>query len=115
MAFAVGFTPSWGFVPVATLIGLVLFEWLIPEESQPLNIEMEEFLASFQQETVEKVNIDSILLCPGFAHNEVAEIVEAAGGNVAVAVAVARGDGPSGRVSKAARVREGYMGKKKEN
>jgi hypothetical protein len=52
---------------------------------------------------VEKKNIDSVLLCPGFTHSDVAEIVEAAGGNVAVSVA--RGDGPSGKVSLAARKR----------
>jgi len=57
---------------------------------------------------VEKEDIDSVLLCPGFTHSDVAEIVEAAGGNVAVSVA--RGDGPSGRVSLAARKREGYSG-----
>jgi len=62
------------------------------------------------QDFVEKKKIDSVLLCPGFTHGDVAEIVQAAGGNVAVAVA--RGDGPSGKVSLAARRREGYMGKK---
>jgi len=62
------------------------------------------------QDFVEKRNIDSVLLCPGFTYSDVAEIVEAAGGNVAVSVA--RGDGPSGKVSLAARKREGYLGKK---
>ena len=62
------------------------------------------------QDFVEKRKIDSVLLCPGFTHGDVAEIVQAAGGSVAVAVA--RGDGPSGKVSLAARRREGYMGKK---
>jgi hypothetical protein len=40
----------------------------------------------------------------------VAEIGAAAGENVAVSVA--RGDGPSGKVSLAARKREGYLRKK---
>ncbi len=62
------------------------------------------------QDFVEKRKIDSVLLCPGFTHSDVAEIVQAAGSNVAVAVA--RGDGPSGQVSLAARKREGYLGKK---
>ena len=61
---------------------------------------------------VEKENIDSVLLCPGFTHSDIAEIAEIAGGNVAVSVA--RGDGPSGKVSLAARKREGYMGKKEK-
>jgi hypothetical protein len=59
---------------------------------------------------VKKKNIDSVLLCPGFTHKDVAEILGATGGNVAVSVA--RGDGPSGKISLAARKREGYPGKK---
>lgn len=58
------------------------------------------------REFVEGENIDSVLLCPGFTHGAVAEIARAVGDNVAVSVA--RGDGPSGRVSSAARRREGY-------
>jgi len=61
------------------------------------------------QAYLEKRNIDSVLLCPGFTHSDVAEIVRATGGNVAVSVA--RGDGPSGKVSLAARKREGYLTK----
>ena len=61
---------------------------------------------------VEMENIDSVLLCPGFTHSDVAEIVGVAGNNVAVSVA--RGDGPSGKVSLEARKREGYLGKKKK-
>ena len=53
---------------------------------------------------VKEEGIHSILLCPGFTHGDVAEIVEAVGKDVAVAVA--RGDGPSGRVSAAVRKRE---------
>ena len=54
----------------------------------------------------EDENIDSILLCPGFTHKDVAEIVDATGGKVAVSVA--RGDGPSSRISAEARRREGW-------
>jgi len=56
---------------------------------------------------VEREKIDSILLCPGFTHNDVAEIAGLAGNSVAIAVA--RGDGPSGNISLAARRREGYL------
>jgi len=59
---------------------------------------------------VEKENIDSVLLCPGFTHSDTAEIAQTVGEKVAVAVA--RGDGPSGKVSLEARKREGYFGKK---
>ena len=53
---------------------------------------------------VKEEGIHSILLCPGFTHRNVAEIAEAVGGNVSVAVA--RGDGPSSRASAEARRRE---------
>jgi hypothetical protein len=62
---------------------------------------------------VKKEKIDSILLCPGFTHIDVAEIARAAGSNVAVAVA--RGDGPSSKVSLEARRREGYLSKRAED
>ena len=53
--------------------------------------------------------IDTILLCPGFTHSDVAEIYNALDGQVGVAVA--RGDGPSNKVSAQARGREGYAKK----
>ena len=59
---------------------------------------------------IDKENIDSVLLCPGFTHSDVADIVKAVGNNVAVSVA--RGDGPSGRVFLEARKREAYPGKR---
>ena len=59
---------------------------------------------------VEQEHIDAVLLCPGFTHSDVAEIAKAAGDGVAVCVA--RGDGPSNRVSLAAMKREGYPSKK---
>ena len=61
-------------------------------------------------ELVEKEQIDSILLCPGFTHRNVAEIVEATGNKVAVVVA--RGDGPSGKIVQAAFQRAGYVQRK---
>lgn len=44
-----------------------------------------------------KEKIDSVLLCPGFTHKDVAEIFEALGNKVAVCVS--RGDGPSGMIT----------------
>jgi len=46
---------------------------------------------------VKEEGVQSIVLCPGFTHRMVAEIAEAVGSKVSVAVA--RGDGPSSRVS----------------
>ena len=52
---------------------------------------------------VEEHQIDSILLCPGFTHLDVAEIFEAFDGKVGVSVA--RGDGLSGLIAAKARAR----------
>ena len=51
-------------------------------------------------------SIEAILLCPGFKHCDVAEIFEVLEGKVSVNVA--RGDGPSGRISAVARNKAGY-------
>ena len=44
-----------------------------------------------------KDKIDSVMLCPGFANRDIAEIAEAVGEGVGVNVA--RGDGPSTRIA----------------
>ena len=59
---------------------------------------------------VKEEGVHSILLCPGFTHTDVAEISEAVGENVGVFVA--RGDGPSNRVSMRIRRREGLVGRR---
>jgi len=51
-------------------------------------------------------SIEAIILCPGFKHGDVAEIFEALEGKVSVNVA--RGDGPSGKISAEARKKAGY-------
>ena len=56
---------------------------------------------------VREENIHSILLCPGFTHTDVAKIREAVGENVAISVA--RGDGPSNRISMEVMKREGWF------
>jgi len=50
-----------------------------------------------------KHQLDSIMLCPGFTHNDAAEIFESLNGKVGVFVA--RGDGPSSQISAQARQR----------
>jgi len=62
------------------------------------------------QKLVKEEGVHSILLCPGFTHRDVAGIAEAVGENVGVAVA--RGDGPSSRVSREVMKREGWFSKK---
>jgi len=51
--------------------------------------------------------IESILLCPGFTHRDIAELVEATENKVAVCVS--RGDGPSSRISQEALKRAGFF------
>jgi len=61
------------------------------------------------QNLVREEGIHSILLCPGFTHENVAEIAEAVGGNAGVFVA--RGDGPSSQITKAVMEQEGWFSK----
>jgi Family of unknown function (DUF6506) len=61
------------------------------------------------QNLVKQEGIHSILLCPGFTHENVAEIAEAVGGNVGVFVT--RGDGPSNRITQEVKEREGWFPK----
>ena len=56
---------------------------------------------------VKEEGVHSILLCPGFTHQNVAEISEAVGENVGVSVA--RGDGPSSKMAKEVMKREGWF------
>lgn len=56
---------------------------------------------------IEKEKIDAVLLCPGFTHIDVAELVKIAEGKASVCVA--RGDGPSSKISQAAKIREKYF------
>ena len=51
--------------------------------------------------------IESILLCPGFSHKDIAEIVSATENKVSVCVA--RGDGQSNRISQEALKRAGFF------
>lgn len=46
---------------------------------------------------VDEEGIHAVMLCPGFTHRDVAEIVETVGPNVSVNVA--RGDGPGNRIA----------------
>ena len=56
---------------------------------------------------VREEGIHSILLCPGFTHQNVAEISEAVGKTVGISVA--RGDGPSSKITKEVMKREGWF------
>ncbi|MEO0114171.1 MAG: DUF6506 family protein [candidate division WOR-3 bacterium] len=62
------------------------------------------------QEMVKKEGIQSILLCPGFTHLDIAEIKKVVGKNVGISVA--RGDGPSNRIALKAMEKEGWFTKR---
>jgi biotin synthase-related radical SAM superfamily protein len=59
------------------------------------------------EEFVKKEGVQSILLCPGFTHTDIAEISEAVGENVGIFVA--RGDGPSNKISMEVMISEGWF------
>ena len=54
---------------------------------------------SVAKEMYDKEKIDSIILCPGFTHTDVSGIFQALQGKVGITVA--RGDGPSNKISQA--------------
>ncbi|MFZ3386118.1 MAG: DUF6506 family protein [Candidatus Hydromicrobium sp.] len=62
------------------------------------------------KKVVKEEGIQSIILCPGFTHKNIAEISEAVGENVGVLVA--RGDGPSNRISMEVMRSEGWFSEK---
>ncbi len=59
------------------------------------------------REFVDQRNIDSVLLCPGFANKDIADIQDTVGADVGVSVA--RGDGPSGKLAMAAMQKAGWF------
>ena len=54
---------------------------------------------SVAKEMYDKEKIESIILCPGFTHTDVSGIFQALQGKVGITVA--RGDGPSNKISQA--------------
>jgi len=62
------------------------------------------------KKVVKEEGIQSIILCPGFTHKNIAEISEAVGENIGVLVA--RGDGPSNRISMEVMRSEGWFSEK---
>lgn len=75
-----------------------LFVRLVRDQKQALEV---------CKKLVKEEGIESILLCPGFTHRDIAEIAGAVGPNVGISVA--RGDGPSGRISMEAMKRAGWF------
>lgn len=56
---------------------------------------------------VSEEGVESILLCPGFSHKDIAELSEAVGAGCGLGVA--RTDAPSQRIAMAAMKREGWF------
>ena len=80
-----------------------LFVVLVKDQGQAIEV---------SKKYVKEENIQSILLCPGFTHKDIAEIAQVVGENVGIFVA--RGDGPSSRITMQVMQREGWY-KKEEN
>ena len=92
------------------LAGLALWKWLSGHEMDPLSVcfaATEEVWTEEKEKLVREEGVHSILLCPGFTHRDVAEIAEAVGKNVGVFVA--RGDGPSHRITMEVMKMEGWF------
>jgi len=70
-------------------------------------VKTQEEAVQVSKEYWQNESIEAIMLCPGFKHGDVAEIFEAVHGKVSVNVA--RGDGPSSRISAEARKNAGYF------
>lgn len=70
-------------------------------------VKTQEEAVQVSKEYWQKESIEAIMLCPGFNHGDVAEIFEAVEGKVSVNVA--RGDGPSSRISMEALKKAGYF------
>ena len=69
-------------------------------------VKSQEEAIAVSKNAYENDKIDAILLCPGFTHEDVSEIFNALEGKVSVSVA--RGDGPSSRISQAVIQKEWY-------
>jgi biotin synthase-related radical SAM superfamily protein len=70
-------------------------------------VKAQEQAIEVSKQVVEEEGVQSILLCPGFTHGDIAEISEAVGKNVGIFVA--RGDGPSNRIAMEVMTSEGWF------
>ena len=70
-------------------------------------VKTQEEAVQVSKEYWQNESIEAIMLCPGFKHGDVAEIFEAVDGKVSVNVA--RGDGPSSRISVEALKKAGFF------
>ena len=70
-------------------------------------VKTQEEAAQVSKDYWQNESIDAILLCPGFTHRNVAEIFEITEGKVSVSVA--RGDGPSDKISIEALKKAGFF------
>ncbi|MHA1104889.1 MAG: DUF6506 family protein [Promethearchaeota archaeon] len=70
-------------------------------------VKTQEEAVQVSKDYLQNESIEAILLCPGFRHGDVAEIFEAVEGKVSVNVA--RGDGPSSKISMEAMKKAGYF------
>ena len=70
-------------------------------------ISKQEEAIQVSKDLAENEGVQSILLCPGFNHKQIAEIVRIVGKNVGISVA--RGDGPGSRIAMKAMKEAGWF------
>lgn len=76
-----------------------LFVRLVKDQQQALGI---------VSDLVDQEDLHSVVLCPGFTNEEVAEVSRVAGPEIGVSVV--RGDGPSSKIAKQTMERAGWFG-----
>ncbi len=74
-----------------------LFTYVVKNQDEAIEV---------SKDIYKKEEITAILLCPGFTHGDVSELVRALEGKVSVSVA--RGDGPGNKISQAVIQKEFY-------
>jgi hypothetical protein len=74
-----------------------LFTYIVKSQDEAIEV---------SKDIYRKEKITAILLCPGFTHSDVSELVRALEGKVSVSVA--RGDGPGNKISQAVIQKEFY-------
>jgi hypothetical protein len=74
-----------------------LFTYIVKSQDEAIEV---------SKDIYRKEKITAILLCPGFTHSDVSELVRALEGKVSVSVA--RGDGPGSKISQAVIQKEFY-------
>ena len=78
----------------------ILFTYVVKDQEEALKV---------ARDLYETEKIESVLLCPGFTHTDIAELFKALDSRVSINVS--RGDGPSSRIAMEAMQRARFLEK----